>query len=105
MSSLTQISFCFSWAHTDPTDLTDFFVGGKSHGLCGGLLFFCSHRSHRSHGFARLALNLTEALRTALKKRPFSHKSQIIFEICVSLKEQECRESSVRFNTIKRKIQ
>ena len=60
---LTQIPFCFSWAHTDPTDLTDFF-----------LLFFGSHRSHRSHGFARLALNLTEALRTALKKRPFSHK-------------------------------
>ena len=21
------------WAHTDPTDLTDFFVGGKSHGI------------------------------------------------------------------------
>ena len=23
--------FVFSWAHTDLTDLTDFFVGGKSH--------------------------------------------------------------------------
>lgn len=39
---LTQISlicggFVFSWAHTDLTDLTDFFVGGKSHGLCGGV--------------------------------------------------------------------
>ena len=29
----TDLAVCGFWAHTDPTDLTDFFVGGKSHGI------------------------------------------------------------------------
>ena len=31
------MGLCVFVAHTDLTDLTDFFVGGKSHGLCGGV--------------------------------------------------------------------
>ena len=43
-------------AHTDPTDLTDFVVGGKSHRGCGGVAhtdstdladFFVGGESHR----------------------------------------------------------
>ena len=34
------MGFVFFRAHTDLADLTDFFVGGKSHGLWVGLCFF-----------------------------------------------------------------
>ena len=43
--------------------------------------------------------------KNALSTTNYHKFPQIIFEISVSLKEQECREPSVRFPTIKRKIQ
>ena len=38
---------CVSLAHTDSIDLTDFSVGGKSHGLCGGCIAVCGETCQR----------------------------------------------------------
>ena len=64
---LARIPLCF-WAHTDLTDPTVFFVGGKSHrwfcawvARADSTLLLGSHRSHRSHGIALWVGNLTDA--------------------------------------------
>ena len=80
-----------------------------------------SHRSHRSHSFARLALNLTEALRTFAPLCLTQIQRDSTKIICVSFGNLSTRSTrstqstptrstthlptSVRFNTIKRKIQ
>ena len=41
------VGFVFFRAHTDLAALTDFFVGGKSHGLCVGGIAVCGETCQR----------------------------------------------------------
>ena len=58
----TDLAVCGFWAHTDPTDLTEFFEGGKSHRIVWwgvGVIFGLTQISRISLIFLWV-VNLTE---------------------------------------------